>query len=170
LRQPIADPTIGVMSESKRTEVRGYLTKREQVILGMKLIGSRAAAQKSDGGREERRRKLEVFGSLGLDWVRQRVEEISEDPDRAGRRAFAAEEITDEKVPFETTKALVAWVLDDLDKIPRGDASDFALSVIEDRLVDIKAGNFKMPPELGATTAASGAPDGRPANGSSYAE
>ncbi len=135
------------MSESKR-EVRGYLTKREQVILGMKLINSRAAAQKSDGGREERRRKLEVFGSLGLDWVRQRVEEISEDPDRAAKRAFMPEEMSDDKVPFETTKALVAWVLDDLDKIPRGDASDFALSVIEDRLVDIKAGNFKMPAGL----------------------
>jgi hypothetical protein len=129
----------------------GYLTRREQVVLGLVLNGQRQ--DKREGNRQERRRKREVFARLGLTWVSQRITERGNDPAYQGKPFFSNDEMTLDQVEFKSSVEDLAWVLEQLDKVPAAGADDLTLADIEDHLADVKNGNFTPPRKLRSTEA-----------------
>lgn len=138
------------MGEAKdREKLQGYLTVKEQVLLGVMLVNHRAGdASQKDGHRQDRRQRRAALDALGLGFVADRIEERSDDPKYEGKRLFDPEELTDERKPFAISRDVLAYVLEQLDSMPLTGVNAQRLLVIEDRLSDVKAGDFKMPPEL----------------------
>jgi hypothetical protein len=139
------------MNEAKDRDemLKGYLTKREQVVLGMLLIQARGKqSEKTEGQRDARSRKVSIMRQLGLGWVADRVNDRSEDPEAPNQPMFVKTEMNSEKAAFTLSRADVAWLLDRLDNAATGGPGDFVLAEIEERLVDLKAGLFRMPAEL----------------------
>jgi len=123
----------------------GHLTRREQIVLGLTLNASRGK-QREDGLREERRRKREAFAELGMSWVAERAEKMQLDPTLRGTAWFTPDEMRDETpVPFSAGRGSIDWVLEQLDRTPLAGVDDFVLGVIDDRLRDVKSGDYKAP-------------------------
>jgi hypothetical protein len=56
--------------------------------------------------------------------------------------------MTSEEVRISVDRDVLAWVIDELDKVPAGSAEDTILAKVEDRLMDMKRGTYAMPSPL----------------------
>jgi hypothetical protein len=136
-----------------RAQTDGWITKKEQILLGMLALNF-GRTDPSKGGKEEpgrlrRALKARLVEQLGVEWIRDRIEEM-EDPARKGEPLWKAEERTSEKIKITLDRDVLAYLIEELDKVPVGGGDDVRIHVLEDRFADMKAGNLRMPPELEA--------------------
>ena len=136
----------------KRESIEGSLTKRQLVTLGMLAIKFGKTDPKQggagDGQRGARDKKRKAQAQFGIAWVEEQVEERTSDPTFEGKRLFEKNQMTAEEVRVEVDRDTLAWVIDELDKVPAGSAEDTIIGRIEDRLMDMKRGTYAMPVSL----------------------
>jgi hypothetical protein len=122
------------------------------VTLGVKAITFGRVEQKqggaSDGQRAARDKKRKAQEQFGVAWVEEQVEERTSNPEFAGKLMFDREQMTSEEVRIAVDRDVLAWVIDELDKVPAGSAEDTILAKVEDRLMDMKRGTYAMPSPL----------------------
>jgi hypothetical protein len=137
---------------NNRATIEGSLTKRMLVTLGSQAIRfgrteakQGGAGEGQTGARQKKRKAQEQFG---IAWVEEQVDERANDPAFEGKRMFDKEQMTSEEVRVSVDRDVLAWVLDELDKVPAGSAEDVILGKIEERLQDMKRGTYAMPAVL----------------------
>lgn len=146
-----------------RTTTEGWITKREQVLLGLLSMqfGRDPAAQGKDGQKLKRALKARLLDQLGVGWVAERLEDVQGDPERSRQPPFTPEERSHDKVKIALDRDVLAFLIDELDKVPVGTGDDARIHALEDRFSDMKAGNLAMPAELLAPAAPLNGTSGR---------
>ena len=139
-----------------RAKIDGYLTKREQITLGMTALGFGKQEPGKAGGTSIREKKREAIDQLGVTWVGDQVEARQGDPAFDGKPMWDADQLSTDMVKFSIDEDLLDWVVLELDKVPPGSIGDKALGIIEERLIKMQKGTFRMPAELTPALVANG--------------